>query len=106
MPAPLFVQVGGRCAFGRWAVDTDTLVGAQGRSTENELRVIEGRERMQATSMRPHKARNAFLAHTGVPLGPLPMSAEAEEPDRATLSLEEARDVELDLGDIVAAYCA
>ena len=61
---------------------------------------------MQATSMRPHKARNAFLAHTGVPLGPLPMNATAEESDGATISLEEARDVELDLGDIVAAYCA
>jgi hypothetical protein len=61
---------------------------------------------MQATSMRPRRARNAFLAHNGVPLGPLPMNATAEEADGATLSLEEARDVELDLDDIVAAYCA
>ncbi len=61
---------------------------------------------MQATSMRPHKARNAFLAHTGVPLGPLPMSAVADEDDGVTLSIDEARDIELDVDDIVAAYCA
>jgi hypothetical protein len=59
---------------------------------------------MQATSMRPHKKRNAFLAHTGVPLGPLPMTA--EDPDGATLSFDEARDLELNVEDIVAAYCA
>lgn len=60
---------------------------------------------MQATSMRPRSDRNAFLAHTGVPLGPLPMNATSEESDGATLSVDEARDVVLDVDDIVAAYC-
>jgi hypothetical protein len=61
---------------------------------------------MQATSMRPRKTENAFLAYTGVPLGPLPMNAPSDEPDGATISVEEARDAVLDVDDIVAAYAA
>jgi hypothetical protein len=61
---------------------------------------------MQATSMRPHAIRNAFLSYTGVPLGPLPMNATAEDQRAATLSIDEARDVTPDVDDIVGAYCA
>jgi len=35
---------------------------------------------MQATLTRPNAAQNAFFAHTGVPLGPLPMNADVPDP--------------------------
>jgi hypothetical protein len=63
---------------------------------------------MQATLTRPRAATSAFLAHTGVPLGPLPMHApDAEElvpyhvVDGNELSVEGFIDVEV----IVAAHC-
>jgi hypothetical protein len=59
---------------------------------------------MQATLTRPRAAMNMFFAHTGVPLGPLPMHAcEPEELEPYVLdSVEPFIDVEL----IVAAHCA
>jgi hypothetical protein len=65
---------------------------------------------MQATMTRPRASQNAFFAHTGVPLGPLPMHAPGPEElvpypviaDGNELSAEGY----IDLDDILAARCA
>jgi len=64
---------------------------------------------MQATLTRPRAFTNVFFAHTGVPLGPLPMYAPDPEElvpypyvDGNELSVEGFIDVE----EILAARCA
>ncbi len=65
---------------------------------------------MQATLTRPRASQNVFFAHTGVPLGPLPMHAPDPEElvpyptfvDGNELSVEGF----IDLEEILAARCA
>jgi hypothetical protein len=68
---------------------------------------------MHATlTTRPRAAPNAFLAHTGVPLAPLPMFATVPGPALASYLDEDDSEpglagfADIDLDEILAARCA